>query len=73
MSWFRLIPFAIVLCALLAAHHEKPTPKAEGVPDSAEYVRIYTGDDGESHFERVKVPLALNPETGRLNWRRICV
>ena len=64
MSAMRLLllVFAIGLGGLLAAHHEageKPAPT--GTPKAAEYVRVYTGDDGESHFEKVKATLALDP------------
>jgi mannose-6-phosphate isomerase-like protein (cupin superfamily) len=59
MSASRLIPLAVILCGVIATHHGDSG--TAGVPTEAEYVRIYSGDDGESHFERVKLPLKLDP------------
>jgi hypothetical protein len=32
-----------------------------------EYLRIYTGDDGRSHFEDVKIPLTNHGAMGRIS------
>ncbi len=58
MRTWRAAALALAAAALLAAHHEAAKPAA--VPDTAEYLRVYSGDDGESHFERVKLPLAVD-------------
>lgn len=57
MSAKPLAILALVLFGLIGAHHEKAP---SGVPAAANYVRVYTGDDGESHFERLKAPLTLD-------------
>ena len=64
MRAWRAATLALCAVPLLAAHHEAKKTHGE-VPEAAEYLRVYTGDDGESHFERVSLPLAGDPSAAQ--------